>query len=89
MSALYDAWMWIVAVAVFMVPTTYFTIWPATILSPARVGILFMAEIIVGVGTAAMMTVEPFGLREASGTLLIICAGIVEVRLAAGREGAG
>ena len=55
------------------------TIWPTTMLSPARVGILFMAEVIVGVGSAATLTDEPFGLREALGTVLIVCAGIAEV----------
>ena len=70
---------WIVVVALFLLPATWLTIWPATVLSPARVGILFMTEAIVGIGSAAWLTNEPFGVREIIGTALIMGAGIVEV----------
>ena len=73
------AWHWIALVAVLMLPVTFLTIWPATVLSPARVGMLLLMELVVGVSTAAIMLDEPFGAREISGTLLIITAGVVEV----------
>lgn len=73
------AWIWIVAVAAFILPSLYLVVWPATVLSPARVGILFMSEAIVGIGSAALLTDEPFGMSEIIGTLLIMSAGIVEV----------
>ena len=57
----------------------YLTIWPAMRLSPGRVGLLLMSEVVVGVGSAALLAGEPFGLRELSGTLLILAAGAVEV----------
>lgn len=79
LPVLVGVWPWITALAVFLLPATYLTIWPATVLSPARVGILFMAEIVVGVGSAAVLTEEAFGLREAAGTALILSAGVVEV----------
>jgi len=79
LPAVFGVWPWIAALAVFLLPATYLTIWPATVLSPARVGILFMAEIVVGVGSAAVLTEEAFGLREAAGTALILSAGVVEV----------
>ena len=78
-AAVLGGWPWLVVVALLLVPTIFLTIWPTTLLSPARVGILFMAEVIVGVGSAASLTDEPFGLREALGTILIVGAGIVEV----------
>lgn len=73
------AWHWIALVAVLMLPVTFLTIWPATVLSPARVGMLLLMELVVGVSTAALLLDEPFGAREISGTLLILAAGIVEV----------
>ena len=73
------AWRWILLVAVLILPVTFLTIWPATVLSPARVGMLLMMELIVGVCSAAWLTDEPFGTRELAGTLLILTAGVVEV----------
>ncbi len=78
-ASLANGWYWILLVALLMLPITYLTIWPATVLSPGRVGMLLMVEVIVGVASAAMLTDEPFGMREIVGAGLIISAGIVEV----------
>jgi drug/metabolite transporter (DMT)-like permease len=78
-ASLRQSSVWIVVVALLLLPATWLTIWPATILSPARVGILFMTEAIVGIGSAAWLTNEPFGLREMIGTALIMGAAIIEV----------
>jgi drug/metabolite transporter (DMT)-like permease len=67
------------AISIFVLPMLYLTIWPAMRLSPGRVGLLLMSEVVVGVGSAALLAGEPFGLRELSGTLLILSAGAVEV----------
>ena len=40
---------------------------------------LLLAEVLVGVGSAAILLDEPFGLREISGAVLIVLAGVVEV----------
>jgi len=72
-------WYWIALVAIAMLPVTYLTIWPTTLLSPARAGMLLMAEVIVGVASAAMLSGDPFGLRELAGTILIVSAAVVEV----------
>lgn len=72
-------WYWIALVAMLMLPIVYLTIWPATLLSPGRVGMLLMVEVIVGVASAAMLSGDSFGLREAAGTLLILSAAAVEV----------
>ena len=74
-----DSWGWILLIALLMYPISFFTIWPATILSPGRVGMLLMAEVLVGVISAAILLDEPFGTREIWGTVLIVGAGIVEV----------
>jgi len=78
-EALEKGWYWILIVALGMLPITYLTIWPATVLSPGRVGMLLMVEVLVGVGSAALLTDETFGAREMVGALLIISAGVVEV----------
>jgi drug/metabolite transporter (DMT)-like permease len=79
LSSLDKARYWIVLIALSMLPITYLTIWPATVLSPGRVGMLLMVEVIVGVVSAAILTDEQFGVREFAGTMLIISAGVVEV----------
>jgi drug/metabolite transporter (DMT)-like permease len=78
-SNLENAWYWVLIIALSMLPITYLTIWPATVLSPGRVGMLLMVEVIVGVVSAAILTDEQFGVRELAGTVLIISAGVVEV----------
>ena len=72
-------WYWIAVVGILMLPITWMTIWPATLLSPGRVGMLLLGEVLVGVGSAALLLDEPFGLREFSGAALIVSAGVVEV----------
>jgi len=64
---------------IYTLPMFFLTIWPAKLISPARVGILLMGEVVVGVGSAALLSGEPFGLREAFGTLLILSAAAVEI----------
>ncbi len=74
-----SVWIWIAGVTLFLIPASWMIIWPATVLSPARIGILFMAEAIAGITSAALLTDEPFGTREIAGTLLVIGAAIVEI----------
>ena len=78
-TSIKHSWMWILCVAVLLLPVTWLTIWPTTVLSPARVGILFMTEALVGISSAAWLTDEPFGIKEITGTVLIMSAGVVEV----------
>lgn len=74
-----NAWLWLLIVTAFILPSLYLVVWPASVLSPARVGILFMSESFIGIASAAILTDEPFGSREISGTLLILGAAFVEV----------
>ncbi len=49
-------------------------------LDPAKVSILLTLEVVVGLTTAALLTDEPFGAREMIGAVLIVAAGLVEIR---------
>ena len=78
-ASLGRAWGWIFVLAALMFPICYLTIWPATLLSPGRVGMLLLGEVLVGVASAAILLDEPFGLREITGAVLIVSAAVVEV----------
>lgn len=70
---------WSVGTAIYLFPMMALTIWPATILTPARVGLLLLSEVLVGVSSAALFAGEPFGAREALGSILIVAALLTEV----------
>ena len=65
--------------ALFVLPMLFLTIWPATKLSPARVGLLLMSEVVVGLFSAALYSGDPFGLRELAGAVLIVSAAVLEI----------
>lgn len=71
-------WLLLVAVA-FLIPVMCMQLYAVRLVDPGRVGILFQAEAIFGIASAAILTTEPFGLIEATGTALVIAAGLVEV----------
>ena len=47
--------------ALYTLPMIFLTIWPATKLTPARVGLLLMSEVVVGLISAAAFSGEHFG----------------------------
>lgn len=53
--------------------------WAAARLEPARVGILLMAEVLVGATSAALIAGEHLGQLELIGGALVLCAGVLEV----------
>ena len=53
--------------------------WAATRLEPARVGILLMAEVLVGVVSAAVIAGESLRTLEIVGGALVVSAGVLEV----------
>jgi drug/metabolite transporter (DMT)-like permease len=77
--ALTAALPWGLLAAFYVVPMLFLTIWPATLITPGRIGILLMSDVVVGVISAAALAGEPFGLREMLGTVLIVSAAAVEV----------
>lgn len=71
---------WAIIIAlIFFVPPNFLILWAAQRIDPGRVGILLMTEVLAGAVTAALFSGEAFGAMELSGTLLILCAGLVEV----------
>ena len=64
---------------VVFVPTNVLILWGSQRVDPGRVGLLLMTECVVGTASAALFSGEPFGWREALGSVLIIGAGTVEV----------
>lgn len=69
----------LLVIGVLVMPMFFLTIWPCAYLTPGRVGLLLMSEVIVAVISAAILTDETFGLREAIGTTLIVSGAFVEV----------
>ena len=65
----------------FVIPTTALLFWSPSKIGTGVFGILILSELVVGVISAALLTDEPFGWREAVGASLILLAGIVEVVL--------
>ena len=57
----------------------WLTIAPAQVLTPARVGILLMSEVVIGALSAALLSGQEFGMAEFIGTILIITAALIEV----------
>ena len=70
---------WLLAFAfVWNLPVVWLTFYGGGKLEPGRVAILLMLEVAIGIVTASLFTDEPFGLRELSGAILIVAAGITE-----------
>ncbi len=71
---------WFLLMAVgFLIPIMWGLYWGSRFVDPGRLGILLQIEVVVGIGSAALLAGEPFGWREASGSLLVFGAGAVEV----------
>ena len=71
---------WIVILAlIIFVPPSYLVLWASQRIDAGRVGILLMTEVLAGAITAALFSGEYFGIRELTGTALIVCAGLVEI----------
>lgn len=71
---------WLLLVAAgFLIPVMWGIYWGSRQVDPGRLGILLQIEAVVGIGSAALLAGEPFGLRQAVGAVLVISAGLVEV----------
>ena len=63
----------------YLIPVMWGLYWGAKLIDPGRVAILLQIEVVVGVASAALLSGESFGMREMTGTLLVISAGLTEV----------
>lgn len=71
---------WLLLVAVgFLIPVMSGIYWGSRNVDPGRLGILLQIEAVVGIASAALLSGEPFGPRQAMGAALVIGAGVVEV----------
>ncbi len=79
MNAVLASSFWLIIFIVAYLPSLFLVFWAAQIISPARVGILMMSEIIFGVTSAAWLSGEPFGWTQIIGITLIFSAAIVDI----------
>jgi drug/metabolite transporter (DMT)-like permease len=71
---------WLLLLAAgFLIPVMWGIYWGSQNVDPGRLSILLQIEAVVGIGSAALLAGEPFGLRQAVGAVLVIGAGVVEV----------
>ena len=63
---------------IWHIPTVLLSLYGAREVEPGRVAILLMLEVVIGVGSAAMLANEPFGVREIIGALFILSASLYE-----------
>ena len=75
--------LFLVIISVFyFIPTGIVIFWSTSKLGAGLCSILFLSEIVVGVITSSILTNEPFGWREITGSTLIVIGGILAVVLA-------
>jgi drug/metabolite transporter (DMT)-like permease len=80
LSTLQAALPWIlVAALLFIMPVWVISLWAGRRITPARTTIIFMAEVCIGVGSAAIWAGQGFGWREAAGALRVLAAAAVEI----------
>lgn len=71
---------WVVLLAfILFVPPNFLVLWATQRMDPGRVGILLMTEVLFGAISAALLSGEPFGALEFTGTALIVAAALVDV----------
>ncbi len=69
----------VAVVALFwLMPITWAQLWGSGRLDPGRLALLMLLEVVAAAVSAALLTDEPFGLREAAGCVLILAAGALE-----------
>jgi drug/metabolite transporter (DMT)-like permease len=74
-----DAWLrsasWLLLFGLIWMPIVlWLTIFGGSRVDPGRVAVLLMLEVVIGLGSAALLTDEPFGRRELVGAALIVAA---------------
>ena len=70
---------WAVAFAVFwVIPVIWLTLYGASRIDPARVGIFLLLDVAIGAATASLLAGEPFDVPEAVGAVLIVSAAFLE-----------
>ena len=74
--------LFLIIISVFyFIPTGIVIFWSPSKLGAGLCSILFLSEIVVGVITSSILTNEPFGWREITGSSLIVIGGVLAVVL--------
>ncbi|MEO0371628.1 MAG: DMT family transporter [Pseudomonadota bacterium] len=74
-----DVLIWVVPVTILLtMPACLATVFAPTRLNPGVAGLLFMAEVVVGATSAALLAGEVLGFREIAGLVLMMAAGLME-----------
>jgi drug/metabolite transporter (DMT)-like permease len=63
----------------FLIPVMSGIYWGSRHVNPGRLGILLQIEAVVGIISAALLAGEPFGVRQATGAVLVVGAGLIEM----------
>jgi drug/metabolite transporter (DMT)-like permease len=63
----------------FLIPVMWGIYWGSRYVDPGRLGILLQFEAVVGIGSAALLAGEPFGMQQALGAVLVLTAGLIEI----------
>jgi drug/metabolite transporter (DMT)-like permease len=75
-GALLHSAKWLLAFGLIWMPAVlWLTMYGGSRIGPGRVAVLLMLEVVIGLGSAAILTDEPFGARELLGAGLILAAG--------------
>ncbi|SHH17323.1 EamA domain-containing membrane protein RarD [Cognatiyoonia sediminum] len=77
--ALAPLWPYLLATALYALPMILLTIWPPKVLTPGRIGILLMSEVVVGFISVALFAGDPLGPFEIIGAILIVAATSLEI----------
>ena len=79
--------LFLIIISVFyFIPTGIVIFWSPSKLGAGLCSILFLSEIVVGVITSSILTNEPFGWREITGSTLIVVGGVLAVVLAPNKK---
>lgn len=72
-------------VVVVLIPITWAMVWGAQRLTPGRVSLLLMLEVVAASVTATWLAGEPYGVTKLVGTAMILAAGALETLAAPAR----
>ena len=79
--------LFLIIISVFyFIPTGIVIFWSPSKLGAGLCSILFLSEVVVGVITSSILTNEPFGWREITGSTLIVVGGVLAVVLAPNKK---
>ena len=79
--------LFLIIISVFyFIPTGIVIFWSPSKLGAGLCSILFLSEIVVGVITSSILTNEPSGWREITGSTLIVVGGVLAVVLAPNKK---